>query len=111
LSGEPSAERVARNDVIFRDANEKIGERAEALDITDERVPFLCECADEGCTEVVLLTMDEYSRVREHQTRFINAPGHDRSAGRWAQAVEHHGTYDVVEKVGRAAELVEREEV
>jgi hypothetical protein len=111
VSGEPSAERVARSNGIFRDANEKISERAEALDVAEARIPFLCECAAEGCTEVILLTLDEYSGVREHQTHFINAPGHDRSAGPWAQVVEDCGTYTVVEKVGRAAELVEREEV
>jgi hypothetical protein len=111
LSSEPSAQRVARNNLIFRDANEKIGERAEALDITEQRVPFLCECTDAGCTDVLLLTIEEYSRVREYPTRSLNAPGHDRSAGEWEQPVEDHGTYVVVEKVGLAAELVEREEV
>lgn len=111
MSGEPSAERVARNNVIFRDANDKIGERAEALDIVSEPVPFLCECADSGCTDVILLTLDEYSRVRQNEIRFINAPGHDASAGGWAQVVETHDGYVVVEKVGLAAELVEREEV
>jgi hypothetical protein len=111
LSGEPSAERVARNNVIFRDANDKIGERAEALDIVSEPVPFLCECADSSCTDVILLTLEEYSRVRQNELRFIDAPGHDAAAGGWAQPVETHDGYVVVEKVGRAAELVEREEV
>lgn len=111
MSGEPSAERVARNNVVFREANDKIGERAVLLDVVAEPVPFICECADSGCTDVILLTLDEYSRVREHQTRFINAPGHDRAAGGWAKVVEPHDGYVVVEKVGLAAELVEREEV
>src|SRR5205823_14851784 len=45
------AERIARNDATFRQANEEIERAAEPLGI--EPIPFLCECADERCTEIV----------------------------------------------------------
>jgi hypothetical protein len=109
LNEELSAERVARNDMIFRDANEKISARAKELRVAQDPVPFLCECADTTCTDVILLNLDEYARVRKNEKHFLNAPGHDSAGGKWAQVVEEHGTYAVVEKVGRAGEIVERE--
>ena len=106
-SEQPSAERVALNDARFRDSNEEL--RAAAISLgfeSDALTPFLCECADLGCTEVVQLTGEEYEWVRRSPVRFINAHGHDRNGEGWAQLVEVHDRFSVVEKVGEAAEIV-----
>jgi hypothetical protein len=103
---EKSADRVAKNDATFRDANEQIRKSAESVDMP-LGIPFLCECADESCTAIIRIPLDEYERVRRNSTWFFNALGHDKSAGPHARAVEEHQEYAVVEKVGRAAELVE----
>jgi hypothetical protein len=102
-----TAERVAKNDAAFRDANEGIEESAQRLGLEEGLVPFLCECADERCTEILSLNLAEYEEVRRHPARFVNVPGHDRSAGPWARVVEDHGRFHVVEKTGRAKEIVE----
>src|SRR5207253_5595321 len=96
-----SAELVARNDAMFREANEQISERAGELGVTP-RIPFLCECADPECTSVVLLSPEEYQRVRERPNRFLNLPGHERAAGPWGKVVERRDGYVVEEKLGRA---------
>ena len=59
-------ERKALNEGTFRDANERLERAAEGiLDGADETpVPFLCDCPRMDCTEVVLLTLREYERVR-----------------------------------------------
>jgi hypothetical protein len=101
---DPVAERVARNDDAFRTANERIEEAAEGV---VERAPFLCECADTTCTEVIMLDLQEYEHVREDVRRFINVPGHEASAQGWAEVVERHDGFVVVEKVGDAGRLVE----
>jgi len=55
---DPVAERVARNEAPFREANERIRRRAAHADLSV--VPFLCECADRDCTAAVQLQPAEY---------------------------------------------------
>jgi hypothetical protein len=102
-----TAERVARNDAIFREANEGI--RAVAAAATglqdDDLLPFLCECADVHCTEIIQLTAPEYEAVRSEPTRFVKAHGHVRNAHGWARVVEERDRYTVAEKVGEAAAI------
>ena len=61
---EQSTAGFVRNDAIFREANEGIREAAkEHLTDGDEQVPFLCECADPNCRELVLLALAEYQLI------------------------------------------------
>jgi hypothetical protein len=46
-----------------RASNEHIARRAKALHFIS-RVPLLCECDDEGCRELVLVSLDEFRRLR-----------------------------------------------
>ena len=101
----PAAERVARNDAIFRDANEGIKEAATKYGVTGP-LPFICECADPTCTEIVRLDPIEYERIRANPIRFLNAPDHNRSAGPYAAVVERHEGYEVIEKQGAARDIV-----
>lgn len=102
---ETSAERVARNDATFRDANEAIRARASHLSSDMELVPFICECADLRCTKILRLTLDEYEAVRAHGRRFLMAPGHSDAAGEHGRIVAEQASYVVFEKTGRAGEL------
>jgi hypothetical protein len=100
-------ERIAKNDSLFREANERIESVAEEQGLTVHPVPFICECAELQCTEITPLTLEEYWHVRSNPRWFINAPGHD-SAGLGAVAVvEDHDSYVVVEKQGHAGEVAE----
>lgn len=101
-----TAERVARNDATFRKANEGIQEAARRYSI-DGGVPFLCECADPKCMEILRLELAEYEAIRATPTYFINASGHHTAAQGWETVVERRNGYDVVEKVGRAAGVAE----
>jgi hypothetical protein len=105
--GDLTAERVALNDALFRETNERIRAQAELYELTDA-IPFICECADPRCTIILRLDVAEYEHVRSDSTWFLNAPGHETSAGGNAEAAEHHGEYDIVRKVGRAADIVEQ---
>lgn len=102
-----SGERVAFNDDIFRKANEEIRASAEAAPGGFESLPFICECAEESCVQVVQVPREEYERVRSDARLFINAPGHEVAAQGWGAVVERHDGYVVVEKQGRAGEIVE----
>lgn len=104
---DPDAERVARNDALFREANERIRSTADSMEFDhSEALPFLCECADESCTTVLQLSQDEYEAVRAHPTHFINARGHAVNGGRWVRVLDEFDRYTVIEKIGEAAEIV-----
>jgi hypothetical protein len=75
-----SAQRKAENEARFRAANEKQEGAAEGiLHGADHLVPFLCECADLSCTNVVQLRLSEYESVRATPTDGLAAKGHEDS--------------------------------
>ena len=41
-----------------------------------QRVPFLCECDDPTCREIVMVSLIDYDLVSEHPRRFLLAAGH-----------------------------------
>ncbi len=58
-----SEERAARNEVLFREANEKLGDERQELELIGQ-TPFLCECGDPSCTELIRLSLEQYEHVR-----------------------------------------------
>lgn len=100
------AERVGRNDALFRDANEQIKNVAASMDLDETGlIPFICECADIDCRVLLQLTGLEYEAIRQAPVRFLNAPGHVRNALGWARVVGEFDRYVVVETIGDAAEV------
>lgn len=95
-------ERIARNNATFRDANEHIGAAAGIYGI-DSPVPFICECGDARCSEIVRLTLEEYNEVRADSRHFLHVPGHEGTA----QIVARRDGYVIVEKLGRAGDIAE----
>jgi hypothetical protein len=68
-------ERVARNETLFREVNERI-KQVNADVATADATDFLCECADESCTQAISLTLAEYEAVRADGTQFAVVIGH-----------------------------------
>jgi hypothetical protein len=101
-----SAERVAENQAVFRSANEGIRAAAERHSVSPT-VPFICECAEPSCRDLLPLTLEDYRDVRSHPRRFLVADGHQRSAAQWSRVVARHDSHLVVEKLGRAGEVAE----
>lgn len=99
-------ERIARNQATFREANERINAAAGAYDVA-MRVPFICECADPTCSEVVRLELSEYGEIRADSRRFLNVPGHQAAAQGAGVVVEERDGYVIVEKIGHAGEVAE----
>jgi hypothetical protein len=65
-------ERLARNETIFREVNERI----EELTREGESLQILCECGNPDCQEPLRVAIAEYERVRQEPTDFLVAPGH-----------------------------------
>jgi hypothetical protein len=101
---ERSAERAAANEARFREANEQIDEKVHELGSLDRSAPYLCECEEELCTTIVLLTAAEYEGVRSRSRRFVVAPGHQEEDD---QVVDRHDGFTVIEKTGEEGRIVE----
>jgi len=97
-----TTQRIVKNNRTFRDANERIREKAEQYDAPLERIPFLCECPQADCVQIVRLTMSEYASVRANPRHFFTAPGHETSERGVAKVVDHNGAFTVVEKDAEA---------
>ena len=100
-------ERVAANEATFRAANERIRDKAIELDQAGDFVPFICECADTGCTDLIQMTLSEYEHVRADSHTFTIARGHE--AGASERVVGGEGDrFAVVEKKPPGQEITER---
>ena len=100
-------ERIAKNDAAFRDANERISAAADEHGVDAMRIPFICECADPTCKEIVRLWPEEYREVRSDPRWFLNAPGHHVAAMGAGTVVDERDGWVIVEKQGRAGEVAE----
>ena len=99
-------EEIGEAQVAIRNANETIEASADRLAILG-RIPFVCECANRDCTEIVQLSFDQYEAIRQHPTRFFNISGHERSSVEEGaeRIVAVADELTVVEKIGVAGEV------
>lgn len=97
-------ERLARNEALFREINERISAIGERLG--SESLDIVCECVNDDCTQALTLRHSDYERLRSSSTHFAVVPGHEQPD--LERVTERHGSYDVVEKVGVGAEVAEK---
>ena len=82
----------------FRVANDQIADTARITSFP-ANVPFLCECADDACTQVLPLGLDEYETVRAEPARRVTLPGHPTGDG--ASVVEENERFALVDDLTR----------
>jgi len=80
---------VVDNTQVFRTLNERIA----ALERS--RLEIVCECAEEACTEPVVITPVEFHEVRRHRGWYVVRPGHERHE----RVIEKQPAFLVVEKL------------
>jgi hypothetical protein len=96
-------ERVAQNEELFQEVNRQI-EKLEATLGRRETFGILCECSKKHCLEGFEVEAAVYQRVRSNSLLFFLVPGHeDLDVER---VVERTPQFLVVEKIGRAADVV-----
>jgi len=71
-----SSLRLGRNQVIFREVNERLRALADA--VPDGTADYLCECSDAQCTDKIELMPFEYESVRARPKSFFMLAGHER---------------------------------
>jgi hypothetical protein len=103
-------ERLAKNESLFREVNERVAEVAAnyiEVETSGDPVEFTCECGRADCAEPMTMTVVEYEAVRAVPTRFAIVPAHEQPEVE--TVVERHPTYFVVEKRQEDAQEVARE--
>ena len=88
-----SLERLARNQALFREINERI----ETIAGDTEAVEFVCECSNPDCISTIELNVGVYERVRSNATWFVVKPDHD--IPQIERVVSRDDGYAVVEKL------------
>lgn len=108
-----SERRWAENEVVFRQANEKVSKELESLKQAaeaeghaslvhniernlDNPIHFYCECSDELCRQRIILKPSEYKNFHKNSSQFTVLPGHD--VARIERVVAKTDSLMVVEK-------------
>ena len=103
VDGDTNALCLAANQSRFRTRNERLRHSARSYRFeAATRVPFICECSDTSCREVVMLRLDEYERIRSHPSRFLLAAGHEDDESEHERVIEAECGYAIVETIGAA---------
>jgi hypothetical protein len=97
-------ERLARNEALFRVANERMSDweeqhRSSAVE------SYFCECADSECREHVDLGQADYERVRSDSRRFVIVPGHE--VPDLETVIERNEGWAIIEKAPEVTGIVE----
>jgi len=102
---EPPQQKLALNQVLFREVNEKI--RSLSSRFGDEAsMELICECSQESCMTQLTVSPAAYEEVRQFPARFFVAPGHEIPA--IERVVAATDVYNVVEKFGEAGPVAAR---
>jgi hypothetical protein len=67
-----------RTQSFFREINDHVAELSHEREASPPR--FLCECLRIQCGATIVLSLEEYARVRSEQTCFIVLAGHEDAA-------------------------------
>jgi hypothetical protein len=94
-------QRAANNQSLFREVNERI----EDLGGAGASGKFVCECAEESCTESLVLTVDEYELARSESNSFLVLPGHERPEVELT--ISANDRYLIVAKLGAGGPVAE----
>ena len=97
--------RLAQNEALFREVNERIKSTADGLGTVDD-FEYFCECANADCTFQITLTGAEYESIRSDPTQFVVLPLH--FTPEVETLVSESKAYWIVRKTGTAGEYVEK---
>jgi hypothetical protein len=92
------SERLASNERLFAEANDRIARVASKF-APRPLLPFLCECRDAACNRVVLLSPADYAAVRLFPRRYVVTRGCADRDGASALVLERGETHVVVDRI------------
>jgi hypothetical protein len=95
--------RLARNELLFRDLNERVEQIARSHGPDEHVYEFMCECSNIDCDLRLRLTLAEYEHARSDPAAFVVAHGHELPE--IEDVVLRAPAYQLVRKFAEAAEL------
>jgi hypothetical protein len=87
---------LVQSQQVFRSANERMQTLALAIVPAEQLIPFLCECADDGCLGRVDMKLADYDDIHRDRDRY--AVLHDHLIVDGELVVEQRPLYNVVSK-------------
>jgi hypothetical protein len=81
---------------IFRSANERMQALAVAIVPAEQLIPFLCECADDGCLGRVDMKLGDYDDIHRDRDQYSILRDHQIADGE--RVIEQRPLYDIVSK-------------
>ena len=70
-------ERTGENEALFREVNERLKERKRDDSAWQAPSEWICECAEETCTERIVMSPLEYEQLRSEPTHFAVVPNEE----------------------------------
>lgn len=106
MNAQAHQEEIGQAQVACRTENEAIQASADKLTLFGP-IPFVCECPERDCAELVRLTFDEYEAIRQDPRRFFNISGHEAASVEAGaeRILAVAGDLTVVEKIGVAGDV------
>jgi hypothetical protein len=80
----------------FHEANERFLDAVEDHVREAQRVPFICECADDDCLGTVNVLPSEWEAVAAKPNHYLMEAGHQRIEGE--EVVGSIGDYEIAQK-------------
>jgi hypothetical protein len=96
-------ERLAANEALFREVNERVSDIGERFGL--DTLHVVCECVKSDCTEGFEMTTGDYEALRSSGTTFAVVPEHEQLDVE--KVVGRHDSYLIVEKIGAGAQVAE----
>jgi hypothetical protein len=91
--------RAAQNQSLFREINERVKELNEGFSLVLPIGEWVCECANETCTERISMSAQEYEEIRSDGVRFFVAPSEEHVWPDVEVVTKRHDPYWVVERL------------
>lgn len=96
-----AAHRIAANEVVLREVNERIAEKtsdleARGLSSANETSEYLCSCGRPDCDQSIALTLEEFEAAHARADQFVIVPGHEVPSV--DEVVAEYEGYSVVRK-------------
>lgn len=89
--------RVGRNEVVFREVNERLRELGEGFSLVSNEAQFVCECGRSTCAERIQMPLGTYEEIRSDPKRFFVIRGHELLE--FEKIIEEREGYLIVEKL------------
>jgi hypothetical protein len=96
--------RMAQNEVLFREVNERVKDIASKLG-DDGGYEYFCECANKDCTFRISMRLADYEHLRDDPKQFVVLPDH--YTPEIEDVVARNEAFWIVRKTGEAGEYVE----